>query len=364
MSNSKYGHEWGHDQGHGDTWTQNDAFWRPSSSGTIKGNVNNERAELMDQSENMASWDTTDHLVQSKIVASWDAADEGDADFWGCEDTNQSQQAGASSSIQTSEKQDLLQHSNDLWKRENTPPDRQGIHSEKIDNNKTYSQGDQIVTPDGDYESELNLVKSSSKCKNIDDIHEIVKSDDNKSSANSSQELDSNVVKECLVDQSTYNGYKITEKGDCQAGPITKQLDNHNMSDAASALKDTLSEHPVEEISPDSKHHGSSHSEISATIETQENYSTSELLTTEREAKVSAETGSREETLPKLHPYCETEDVDADYLVIDDSDTEGEKGLRLVKQPSVVWKSVLKRDPFPIQEPLILSLEEVKLQYS
>ena len=311
----------------------------------------------MDQSENMASWDTTNQLVQSKIIASWDAADEGDADFWGCEDTNQSQQAGASSSIQISEKQDLLQHSNDLWEHENMPSDRQGIHPEKIDNNITNSQKDQIVTADGDYESELILMTSSSKCKDVDEIHEIVKSDDNKSSTNSSKELDANVVKECLVDQSTFNGDKITEKGDCQTGPITKQLNSYNMSGAVGALTDSLSGQTVKDISFDSKQQNSSHSETTASNETQE---ISNLLgSSEMEGEANADIGSGEVMPPKLHPYCDAEDDDADYLVIDDSDSEGEKGLRPVRQSGVAWKSVLKRDPFPIQEPLILSLEEV-----
>ena len=103
-----------------------------------------------------------------------------------------------------------------------------------------------------------------------------------------------------------------------------------------------------------------------------ENIGDSEMLDTSREvistetanenvAVTNAEYESREIAPPKLHPYCDTEDNDADYLVIDDSDTEAERGLRPVKQPDEVWRPVLKRDPFPIQEPLILSLEEVNL---
>ena len=80
-----------------------------------------------------------------------------------------------------------------------------------------------------------------------------------------------------------------------------------------------------------------------------------------QEGEVIPEKGSREITPPRVHSYCETEDLDdADYLVIDDSDSEEERGFKRVKLTDVVWKPVLKKDPYPVQEPLMLTLEEVE----
>ena len=80
-----------------------------------------------------------------------------------------------------------------------------------------------------------------------------------------------------------------------------------------------------------------------------------------QEGEVIPEKGSREITPPRVHSHCETEDFgDADYLVIDDSDSEEERGFKRVKMTDVVWKPVLKKDPYPVQEPLMLTLEEVE----
>ena len=80
-----------------------------------------------------------------------------------------------------------------------------------------------------------------------------------------------------------------------------------------------------------------------------------EMIIDLQDSNLTTETDVR-----RLHPYCETEDLmDADYLVIDDSDSEEEKGLKRQKQTDVVWKPVLKKDPYHIKEPLMLTLEEV-----
>ena len=80
-----------------------------------------------------------------------------------------------------------------------------------------------------------------------------------------------------------------------------------------------------------------------------------------QEGEVIPEKGSREITPPRVHSHCETEDFGgADYLVIDDSDSEEERGFKRVKMTDVVWKPVLKKDPYPVQEPLMLTLEEVE----
>ena len=62
----------------------------------------------------------------------------------------------------------------------------------------------------------------------------------------------------------------------------------------------------------------------------------------------------------EIHPYCEVDDDDGDYLIIDDSDVED----HMTFDPNKIgyhWKPVLKKDPFPYTEPLVLSSEEVRL---
>ena len=360
-------------QGHIDTWTGshgNDTFWGPSTSGTTQDNTDSERMEIMDQSENIASWDATDAEKQSKTVGSWDVDGEGDADFWGCEDMDQPQQVGASCSTLTSGKQDLLQHSNDLCESENTSSSEMKIDNEIVDDSTTNEQD--ILTKSAENDHSLpcsDEFTNVSKC-NVTGKEEMPKPLNSGDTSNDAKDFTcSTVAGNEMVEVNRSHDYNITEKGDDKPALVSEQLNKErNMditNDGVNVCTDVSLDKNVNEISSDFKQQTSSHTEMSVVIETQGKLSMSEMSTNDKEVSSGeattehAESESREVTPPKLNPYCDSEDNDADYLVIDDSDTEWEKGLRPVKQPDKVWKPVLKRDPFPIQEPLILSLEEV-----
>ena len=375
-------HQQGQGKGHRDTWAgshENNTFWGPSTSETTQSNTESERMEIMDQSENIALWDATDAANQSKSVASWDVDGEGDAEFWGCEDSDQSQQVGASSSTLTSGKQDLLQHSNDLCESENTSPSGMKIVNETVDDSTNTEQD--ILTKSAENNHSLpskNESASVSKCK-VTGKEEMLKNLNSFDTISDAKDFCTNTGNETEV-VNRRHVYDITEKGDNKPELGSEQLNNKEKkmditNDGVNVCSDVSLDKNVNETSSDIEQQTSSHSEMSVSIEMQGQFSTSEVSTTDKElasaeattehaAMISAESQSREVTPPKMHPYCDSEDNDADYLVIDDSDTEGERGLRPVKQPDEVWKPVLKRDPFPIQEPLILSLEEVPPVFS
>ena len=335
----------GQGEGHRDTWTGshgNDTDWGPSISGIKQDNIDNERSEKMDQSESSALWDTADSGNQSKTVASWEADGEGDADFWGCEDVDLSQQVRVGSSTQCSDKQDLLQHSNDLCESVDTSCKM------KIDNNKIVddqrSNEQDCLTKSAETDLSLHTMNKLGVSKGQDtekmEKPKILNSGDILSNA---KDFSTNFGNEILDDFNS-NDYDITEKGDSKQKSSWDQQNKNN----------------IELLGPDARKHISEKIGDPEMSDTDKEVNVGET-SNENATIINVECESREITPQILHPYCDTEDNDADYLVIDDSDTEAERGLRPVKPLNEVWKPVLKRDPFPVQEPLILSLEEVIL---
>ena len=344
-------------------------------------------------------------------IASWDVDDAGDADFWGCSNSKEKNKVVMDTGTENATCCDLTHSLKDV--------DKTSISSCVQENNSIQAEQSVELTLNQD----CNMTEGSgnenlclnSTCPNKIEHSDI--SDNNASNYKTENLLQSSVsvTKQCkiipniiktdpLINVSDSESHDtVTEICHSDTGNgATKSNGDTDTADSTSELHETVTYNCPDQSSndltkPDSVSQincrGDADSvlllnktkvdsddkcanEMSLDIDKLENNSeykkfiessicdknsTTKLSSESQEGEVIPEMGSREITPPRVHSHCETEDFgDADYLVIDDSDSEEERGFKRVKMTDVVWKPVLKKDPYPVQEPLMLTLEEVE----
>ena len=345
-------------------------------------------------------------------IASWDVDDAGDADFWGCSDSKEKDKIvldtgkeNAKSSTETHSLKDVDKTSVSSCVQENNSSQAEqsveltlnqdcNICHNNTGNGATKSNGD---TDTADSTSVLH--ETVTEICLSDTGNGATKSNGGTDTADSTSVLHETVTEICLSD--TGNGATksnggtdtadstselhetVTDNGPDQSSKssndLTKPdsvrqsqaLSNHYLINSRGDADSVLLSNKTKVDSDDK-----SANEMSLDIDKLENNSeyklftespicdknsTTKLSSETQEGEVIPEKGPREITPSRVHSYCETEDFgDADYLVIDDSDSEEERGFKRVKRTDIVWKPALKKDPYPVQEPLMLTLEEVE----
>ena len=303
-------------------------------------------------------------------IASWDVDDAGDADFWGCSDSKEKDRIvldtgkeNAKSGTQTYSLKDVDKTSISSCVQENNSSQAEqsveltlnqdcNICHNNTGNGATKSNGD---TDTADSTSELhetvtdNCPNQSSKSSNDltkpDSVSQIsCKGDAESVTLSNKTKVDSD---DKSANEMSLDKDKLENNSECKNVTESSICDKNSTTKLSSETQEgeVIPEMGSREITPPRVH---SHCETEDFGETQE-------------GEVIPEKGSREITPPRVHSHCETEDFgDADYLVIDDSDSEEERGFKRVKMTDVVWKPVLKKDPYPVQEPLMLTLDEVE----
>ena len=402
------------DQGQSDTWTDSpeaDYFW---------GTLQSEKTHLVSgRSERTGS------AADTKTLASWDADNEGDTDFWGCAESNQTLDTVASMESKTiaetnfthaSDSIDLTANKSSQSKTLTTPnrTRNQTQNSSTIVNSENLQFGNSSPIDQKGYGSYTKSEVVRNQCcdevsKVQDETSVDAKLEKTKSCVYSTREVHdhSNITSQecdnfkdhkvdshgCSACEDVNNFKLVTKSGDhniegraidlefkdCNADKIFDKGDG-NASLICTSIKDPTEiaeKKPVSELNSeqtilsDSREGDPRITSESFTQELTRQSTRLKNTAVERTYKdiVSAsvtekmesnsEPHSPADTLSKVHVHCETEDIDGDYLVIDDSDCETERGLKPVQQSDILWKPVLKKDPFPIQEPLVLTLEEV-----
>ena len=402
-------------QGQSDTWTDSpeaDYFW---------GTLQSEKTHLVSgRSERTGS------AADTKTLASWDADNEGDTDFWGCAESNQTSDTVAGMEFETSAENNFTHASDNIDLSANKSNQSKTLPTLNRTRNQTHNSstivnggnlqfGNSSPIDQKGYGSYTKSEVVRNQCcdevsKVQDETSVDAKLEKTKSCVYSTREVH---VHRNITSQEcdSFKDHKVDSHG-CSAcedvndvNLVTKSGD-HNIEGRAidlefkdrntdkifdkgdgnaplicTSIKDPIEiaeNKPVSELNSEQTILKSNSREgdprITSESFTQEltwqNASINNTAVESTDKNIvsasivekmesNSEPHSPADTLSKVHVHCETEDIDGDYLVIDDSDCETERGLEPVQQPNVLWKPVLKKDPFPIQEPLVLTLEEV-----